>query len=74
MPSKQQLDELLCNGQTASKSQSFVFVIGWVFKSVNYSVIFQLSAFLQVVSSSNVLQGVKSMDCNFINGNFKQSG
>lgn len=58
MPSKQQFDEFLCSGQTASKSKSFVLVISWVFKSVNSCVLvgfFQLNAFLHVVSSSNVL-------------------
>lgn len=57
MASEQQFDELLYDGQTASKSQTFVFVTGWFFKSVNSCLMirFYLNGFLQVVSFSNVL-------------------
>ena len=75
-PSEQQFDELLYGGQTASKSQTLVFVMDWFSKTVNSCVIirfFQFNGFLQVVSFSNVLGSVRSMDCNFINANIKQS-
>jgi len=48
----------------------------WFSKTVNSCVIirfFQFNGFLQVVSFSNVLGSVRSMDCNFINANIKQS-